>query len=81
MKLSKAQQEVVDKMREGWQLCYEPKKNRYYITKSTAATDFTEGSNYTVFQFLFEKGVIKFDYSDKGILVYQLTEKYRKNEG
>lgn len=80
MKLSKAQQEVVDKMREGWELCYVPKKNRYYLIKSTGATEFTKGTTYSIFRPLLHEGAIEFDYSEKGRLVYRLTEQYKTKQ-
>ena len=67
MKLSKAQQDVVDKMRDGW-LLYSP-----FLLKKDGERQWIR---YATYQALDQKGVI--EKIDKTNNVYQLTEKYRQ---
>jgi hypothetical protein len=69
MKLSKAQQEVVDKMREGWE-CHHP----YYLKRG----DEKHWISIATTRVLDRLGIIE---RKPGFLtIYQLTEKYRSNE-
>ena len=70
MKLSKVQQEVVDKMREGWVLhhpqCLKRGDEKHWISIATARA-------------LDRLGII--ERKPGFITIYQLTEKYGSNEG
>jgi hypothetical protein len=73
MKPSKAQQEVVDKMREGYRIRYDTASQKAYIDGVRFS--------YATFCGIIRKGVIEeceYKYPNK---IYQLTEKYRNNEG
>jgi len=72
MKLSKAQQEIVDKMREGWTL---------YSTHISWKVDpiCFKSINIKTLNFLLVNGII--EYKSMYPHIYQLTEKYLNNEG
>lgn len=74
MKLSKAQQEVVDKMREGWEL-HVYSTNSLWLCKD-GKRDLSHTVWYGTFFSLKEKGII---YQIPGGFphVYRLTEQYK----
>jgi hypothetical protein len=77
MKLSKAQQEVVDKMREGWEL----KKDNagYYLWHKTPSVKTIRDCT---FHCLLRQEILKLVPGiPPPFATYQLTEKYRNNEG
>lgn len=76
MKLSKAQQEVVDKMREGWEL-KETAVGTWLQHKVLCPTRTVICTTQIA---LFKKGIIYLHATNQSSRIYQLTEKYRNNE-
>jgi|GEM_PF-5558493 len=79
MKLSKVQQEVVDKMRCGWEMVINYNWGEYYITYWE--TREREDISFKMHLQLLKYGVIKYKNAEGRLSIYQLTEKYRSNEG
>jgi hypothetical protein len=85
MKLSKAQQEVVDKMREGWELKKSNWSSNYWWLSNEASEQFVPNIRlrHTTAKALIELGLIELREKGKTIHeadTYQLTEKYRSND-
>jgi hypothetical protein len=84
MKLSKAQQEIVDKMREGWALGKSSAwgKNSCWIQNGGPGKGGeTRHISISTLKCLLESGAIEQIEHRYPTAIYQLTEKYRKNEG
>ena len=76
MKLSKAQQDVMDKMREGWIIINASIPEAPILVKKVMPQAML---NINTFYILLRSGIIE-RYDDSFPEPYQLTEKYRSNE-
>jgi hypothetical protein len=77
MKLSKVQQVVVDKMRQGWELRLLESGNAYLTGKNYEQHDVHKHT----FNSIRRWGIVERRGSYINGWIYQLTEKYRSNEG
>lgn len=77
MKLSKAQQEVVDKMRDGWYYCLIGNDSPQMLVFRLAFSKTIVGMHKGIFKSLLHKGIIERTTYDGFTAEYRLTEQYK----
>ena len=76
MKLTKTQQNVLDKMRDGWELgCSHSFGMHCWLQKGALGEGGeSEDVRYSTLSVLFDKGLIKQRGREHGVMVFQLTD-------